>query len=93
VLNRSAELTVVKDVLDPAPEVPASEMALHDIVRQRRQPREQVPNGSSARARRAALLCEHEFLIEAHRNIGVLMAVTDVCSQAWGNAESLERIA
>ena len=91
--DRCAELAVAKDLLDPATKVPASEMALHDIVRQRRQRREQVPNGSSARPRRTAGLCEHELLLETHRNIGVLLAMTNVRSQAWSDAESLERIA
>jgi hypothetical protein len=35
-LDGRAELTVAEDVVDPAPEVSASEMALHDIVRQGR---------------------------------------------------------
>ena len=89
---RCAELTVAKDVFDPAMKVPAVEMALHNIRRQLRKRGEQVANGPSPLPHRTSRLREHEFLVEMYGNVGVLPTMTNVSSQSWSNSESLQRI-
>jgi len=90
--DRFAELTVAEDVLDRAPKVPTVEMALHDILGQLRKGGEKVPN-SSRSSPRGRPACVNTKSCSTHRHVDVLSSMTYVGRQAWGDPESLQRIA
>jgi hypothetical protein len=74
----SAEVAVSEYVLDPAVKVPAAEVTLQDVLRQLRDRREEVSNGSRSRPGWTAPLGEHELVAGANRNIRVFAAMADV---------------
>src|SRR6185369_11491352 len=84
---------VAKDVLDPSAEVPTNKMIAHDIVRQFRQRRKQILDGSSTSPRRAVRTREDERLLMTYRNLGVLLTMTNMGCQTRTDTESRRRIA
>jgi hypothetical protein len=91
--DRGPELSIAKELLDPAPKVAASEMALYDPVGERGEHSEELSNRSSALACLPAVLCEHELPLMTDRNLAVLLAMTHVRRQARNDAEPFQRIA